>query len=66
MHGQVIEPPNIKDVPCANIKSHLQAPTIQTGQTRENNITVKKCGRRRALQSFNRTLFGVKNFRSRN
>jgi hypothetical protein len=42
MHGQVIEPPNIKDVPCATIKIHLQALTIQTGQTRENNITHSK------------------------
>jgi hypothetical protein len=23
MHGQVIEPPNTKDIPCAAIKSHL-------------------------------------------
>jgi hypothetical protein len=59
-------PPNTKDIPCATIKSYLQAPTIQTGQTRENNIKVKKCGRRRALQSSDWTLFGVKNIRSRN
>jgi hypothetical protein len=42
MHGQVIEPPDTKDIPCATIKSYLQAPTIHTGQNRENNITVKK------------------------
>jgi hypothetical protein len=62
MHGQVIEPPNTKGIPRVAIKSYLQAPTIQTRQTRENNITVKKYARRRALQSFNRTLFGAKNF----
>jgi hypothetical protein len=46
MHGQVIEPPHTKDVPRAAIESYLQAPTIQIiRQTRENNITVKKCGR---------------------
>jgi hypothetical protein len=42
MHGQVIKPPNIKDILRAAIKSYLQAPTIQIRQTRENNITVKK------------------------
>jgi hypothetical protein len=43
------EPPNTKDIPCATIKSHLQAPTIQTGQTRENNITVKKMLQKKSL-----------------
>jgi hypothetical protein len=37
MHGQVIKPPNAKDIPCSAIRSHLQAPTIQTRQTREDS-----------------------------
>jgi hypothetical protein len=45
----VIEPPNAKEIPCATIKSHLQAPTIQTGQTRENNITFKKMWQKKSL-----------------
>jgi hypothetical protein len=49
MHGQVIEPPNTKDIPCATIKSFLQAPTIQTGQTRGNDITVKKMWQKKSL-----------------
>jgi hypothetical protein len=28
-------------IPCAAIKSYVKAPTIQTGLTRENNITIK-------------------------
>jgi O6-methylguanine-DNA--protein-cysteine methyltransferase len=49
MYGQVIEPPNTKDIPCAAIKSYLQTPTIQTRQTRDNNITVKKMWQKKSL-----------------
>jgi ABC-type uncharacterized transport system ATPase subunit len=52
MHGQVIEPPNTKDIPRAAIKRYLQAPTIQTRQTRENNITVKKMRQKKSLAKF--------------
>jgi hypothetical protein len=40
VHGEVI-PPNTKEIPCAAIKTYLQAPSIQTGHTRENNNTEK-------------------------
>jgi hypothetical protein len=48
----VIEPPNTKDIPYATIKSHLQAPTIQTRQTEEINITLKKMWQKKSLANF--------------
>jgi hypothetical protein len=38
MHGQVIEPPNTKDHVQQLKATCRRAPTIQTGQTRENNV----------------------------
>jgi hypothetical protein len=49
MYGQVIKPPYTIDIPCATIKSYLEAPTIETGQTRENNNTLKKMWQKKSL-----------------
>jgi hypothetical protein len=60
----VIDPPNTENIPCATIKSHLQAPTIQTGQTRENNSTVKKMWQKKSLAKKSQSMQSSIDFRA--
>jgi hypothetical protein len=56
---------NFMEKQFSSYKSEVSKLSMSVKTSEKPDLTLK-CGRRRALQSFNRTLFGVKNFRRRN